>query len=67
MAVIFVGSVYYEQKGIKIRKIKNDVIMTEAFYEKTHPEIIADEETVLLTFHKNLYPIIQDKIMKDIN
>lgn len=36
MAVIFVGSVYYEHKGVKIRKIKNDVIMAEAFYQKTH-------------------------------
>lgn len=33
--------------------------MTEAFYNKSHPEIVAKEETVLLTFHKSLYPIIQ--------
>lgn len=69
MAVIFVGSVSYTDKNTsnKISKTKNDVIMTEAFYNKTHPEIVAKEETVLLTFHKNLYPIIQEKLMADIN
>lgn len=37
MAVIFVGSVSYHHKNVKITKLKNDVIMTEAFYGKTHP------------------------------
>ena len=41
--------------------------MTEAFYGKTHPQIVAKEETVLLTFHRTLYPIIQSKLMEDIN
>jgi hypothetical protein len=67
MAVIFIGSVTYEEKNVEVTKIKNDVIMTEAFYGKTHPQIVAKEETVLLTFHRTLYPIIQNKLMEDIN
>lgn len=41
--------------------------MTEAFYGKKHPEIIAKEETVLLTLSKDLYSLMQKKIMEDIN
>lgn len=66
MAVIFVGSVSYEHKNKRITKLKNDVIMTQAFYDAYHPTIVAKEETVLLTFNKNIYPIIQQKLFKEI-
>ena len=59
MAVIFVGSVCFHHKNKKITKTKNDVIMTQAFYDAEHPTIIAKEETVLLTFDKKIYSIIQ--------
>lgn len=67
MAVIFIGSVSYEERNTEVTKIKNDVIMTEAFYGKTHPQILTKEETVLLTFHRSLYALIQSKLMEDIN
>ena len=43
MAVIFVGSVSYEHKNKRVTKIKNDVIMTQAFYDTHHPTIVAKE------------------------
>ena len=66
MAVIFVGSVAFQHRGNTIIKKKNDVIMSQAFYESDHPTIVAKEETVLLAFDRSIYPIIQEKLFKEI-
>lgn len=36
MAIIYVGSTVHYKNNKKIVNIKNDVIMTEAFYNKQH-------------------------------
>ena len=66
MAVIFIGSVQYNNENQKVTKMKNDVIFTQAFYEKKHPRTIAKEQTVLLTISKSLYEDLQNKIIGDI-
>lgn len=66
MAVIFVGAVSFTDRGKRVTKIKNDVIMTQAFYGSEHPSIVAKEETVLLTFPRGCYEEIQTKLFKDI-
>ena len=46
--------------------MKNDVIFTQAFYDKNHPKVVAKEETVLLTINKSLYAELQKKIIEDL-
>lgn len=59
---MYLGEVEYRLGKRTVLKQKNDVILLEAFHEKTHPEIVCKEEAIILTIDKNLFPTIKQRL-----